>query len=300
MSKYSENIPSSIIGAIGWFYDDIPENSTVLDIGCSTGYYGAYIKQHKNSTVYGVEVSSDKEEASKLLDGVYSFDLDGVWPKEIYEREYDVIFLGDVIEHLKDPSTVLKKISKLLSKDGKIYISTPNVAHLSVRLELLGGNFEYEKMGILDNTHLKYFTFNSLTSLVKKSGYDIIRIDSSESDYPKEVTEAILDQYGLKPSKKFWNLVSDPTARAFQYKLVLELREQSKKPMTTPVPTQKPEQYKANFIGTLQKQADESTELVKYLRNENTTLKDTLSNILNSKAYKLSQKLQKAKGMIKK
>ncbi|MEI6088680.1 MAG: class I SAM-dependent methyltransferase, partial [Bacteroidota bacterium] len=249
MSKYSSNIPSSLIGAIGWFYDDISENSTVLDVGCSTGYYGSYIKINKKCLVYGIEFSDDKKEALKVLDGVYSFDLDGDWPDSIYQRKYDVVFLGDVIEHLKDPGLLLKKLLKLLKKNGRVYISTPNIAHISIRLELLGGNFEYESMGILDSTHLKYFTLSSLSNLVNKSGYDVLRIDYSLSDYPKEVTEKLLNKYGLSANNKFWDLMKLPEARAFQYKFSLSPTKKTGKKRSLVVSEKKPEQYKLDYIG---------------------------------------------------
>ncbi len=302
MSKYSENIPASIIGAIGWFYDEIPEGAKVLDVGCSTGYYGAYIKKNKKCSVYGVEVSQDKVQARKVLDGVYSFDLDGEWPEEVYENSYDVVFIGDVIEHLKDPGLALSKVLKLLSEEGKVYVSTPNVAHQSVRLELLGGNFEYEQMGILDNTHLKYFTLNSLTRIVDGAGYCIERLDSSESDYPKEVTQSLLDSYGLKASKKFWDMMATPEARAFQYKLVLSRKKSNVKSAVVPDMPRKPEQYKADFISNLQTQVSDYVSEIENLRkvrvdlnSEVAKLGTTLENVLSSKAYKTAVLMQKTK-----
>ena len=304
MSKYSENIPPSIIGAIGWFYDEIPQNAVVLDVGCSTGYYGSYIKENKNAKVYGVEVSDDKKEAEKILDGVYSFDLDGDWPAAIYDRKYDVIFLGDVIEHLKDPGKTLEKLRSIVAPKGRVYISTPNIAHQSIRLELLGGSFEYESMGILDNTHLKYFTLNSLTNIITNAGYDLVRIDSSESDYPREVTESILEKYGLKPNEKFWKLMSEPTARAFQYKMVLAVSSKGRK-KPVPAPTQKPEQYKKDFIANLEAEIIAEREKNKDLskafdkvRKENARMGKTLYDITHSKTYKLAQKLQGTKASL--
>lgn len=300
MSKYSKNVPPSIEGAIGWFYGDIKEGSTVLDVGSSTGYYGAYIKKNKQCKVYGIEISKDREEAEKVLDGVYSFDLDGEWPKEIYERQYDIIFLGDVIEHLKDTTLILKKIRKLLKPTGRAFISTPNVAHLSVRLELLGGSFEYENMGILDDTHLKYFTYETLTKFVVKAGFDIVRIDSSESDYPREATQKILEQYGLTPNEKFWELAADQKARAFQYKLVIKPRKKGVKTVPVPKPRQKPEQYKKDFIDKLQGEAiylrDRFLDVSKKfdeLHEENIKLENRMKDIVNSKSYKVAQKLHK-------
>lgn len=306
MSKYSENIPPSLIGAIGWFYDDIPKGAKVLDIGCSTGYYGEYIKQNKNAVVDGVELSDDRFEAMKVLDAVYSFDLDQEWPDDIPTGNYDVVFMGDVIEHLKDPARALRQVRKLLSEEGRLYISTPNIAHLSIRLELLGGGFEYESMGILDSTHLKYFTKSTLTNLVHEAGYDIERIDSSESDYPRGVAETILNSYGLKPTKLFWDLASSHEARAFQYKFVLKQRPTTKKkPAKVPSPVEKPEQYKTRYITELNTIIEQQTKGLEHersirqsLEKENAKIGSTLENILNSKAYKIAARAQKTKAAI--
>ncbi|MHB1864854.1 MAG: class I SAM-dependent methyltransferase [Candidatus Saccharimonadales bacterium] len=300
MSKYSENIPDSILGSIGWFIDDIPQNSIVLDVGCSTGYFGSYIKKHKNSIVYGIEISDDRYKAEKVLDKVYSFDLDSEWPKEVYEQKYDVIFLGDVIEHLKDPKKFLIKLHDLINKDGRVYISTPNVAHISTRLELLGGNFEYEDLGILDSTHLKYFTLNSLTNLIHEAGFEIIRMDSSENDYPREVIQKILKSYGLKANNKFWEMIAEPTARAYQFKLVLKVGAQSTARIIK-LP-KKPEQYKTDFLDIINKQleqykteADDIKKKYVDLYDDYIDVSNTLSKLVNSKAYKISKKMQKIK-----
>lgn len=269
MSKYSDNMPPSLKGAIEWLYDDVKPGSTVLDFGCSTGYFGKYLKDNKKCFVYGLEISEDIKEARKNLDGVYSFDLDGVWPAEIFERKYDVLFFGDVIEHLKYPKEVLSKAKKLLNPKGKVFISTPNVAHLSVRLELLGGNFEYESMGILDNTHLKYFTLQSLRKLAQESGFIIKKIDSSTNDYPKEVTNKLLEKLGLSANKKFWKLTKTLEARAFQYKLTLIPRDDNINHEAFIV--EKPDQFKDNYIDDLNQQiinlkqhADEQSKIISH------------------------------------
>ena len=276
MSKYSENMPPSLKGAIDWLYDDIEEGSVVLDFGCSTGYFGKFLRDNKKCKVYGLEISEDIKEAKNNLDGIYSFDLDGKWSDEIFERKYDALFFGDVIEHLKHPDIVLKKASRLLKNDGKIFISTPNIAHISTRLELLGGNFEYEPMGILDNTHLKYFTKNSLIKLVQNAGYEVQRIDSSTNDYPNEIINKILKSYGLVADEKFWKMAKSLEARAFQYKLVItkKSRQTSSKTVESEV-VQKPEQFRDNFVSDLKSQivklkrhADEQALIIKHLSYE--------------------------------
>lgn len=303
MSKYSENIPAEIENTIGWFIKDIKPNSAVLDVGCSTGYYGSYIKTTRGAKVYGVEPSADREEARKVLDGLYSFDLDGEWPESINERLYDVIFLGDVIEHLKDPKRTLIKLKKILKQDGRIFISTPNIAHLSIRLELMGGNFEYESMGILDSTHLKYFTLRSLKDLVGKAGFDIAKIDSSENDFPKEITQDILKNYGLEPNQKFWKLANSPEARAVQYKLVLiktKKTKQLKKDIV--LPPVKPFQYKENFINKQIDQTDAyrlNSEKLQNDLNKITTQIDQITSFWLLKPLSVLPSMRKLKKSIR-
>ncbi len=270
MSKYSENMPPVLKDAIGWMFDYIKDDCTFLDFGCSTGYFGSLVKQAKHAAVYGVEISDDIKQARKVLDGVYSFDIDGEWPAEIYERQYDYIFFGDVIEHLKDPQLAIEKCKKLLRKDGLLFISTPNVAHISVRLELLGGNFEYESMGILDNTHLKYWTKRSLTSMVQAAGYSLKSLDYTSNDYPDTVIKKLLKQNGLEPNEKFWKTVNSPEARAFQFKLVLSPEAQTAKPADFK-PVDKPEAIRNAAIDdlntkvhNLDEHAKEQAKIIQY------------------------------------
>lgn len=289
MSKYSKNMPPSIKDAIGWMYDYIKPNTTLLDVGCATGYFGKYIKDTKNVSVYGVEISDDRLEAAKVLDGVYAFDLDlPVWPKKIYERTYDYIFFGDILEHVKDPSDVLKKSQKLLKKNGKIFISTPNIAHVSMRLELINGNFEYESMGILDNTHLKYFTLPYLKRIVSEAGYDLEAVDYSTNDYPKEVQRRLLKKAGLVPTDKYWKMVDKKEARAYQYKLILtravnSLRAKKAQTRYEKLP-EKPEQFRDSILSERKKQfdnlknhADEQAKIIEHYVKENNDLKRQLA-----------------------
>jgi len=298
MSKYSNNMPPRIGDAIGWMYGDIKPNALLLDFGCSTGYFAKYLIDNKQCRVRGVEISDDRYEAEKILEKVYSFDLDGDWPDDIYENVYDYLFFGDVIEHLKDPLTVLIKAKKLLKKDGKIFISTPNIAHISIRLELLLGNFEYENMGILDNTHLKYFTLNSLKKLVSDGGYSLDRVDASTNDFPRPIIEKLLKRTGLVPSDKFWKITESREARTFQYKLVLSKPTASVKKTSYPRIPQKPEQFRDGVlldlrgqVENLRNHAKEQAKIIDHYVNEVKMLKDKTGLIRLSK--KISNRIKR-------
>lgn len=307
MSKYSEKQPPDLKRAIGWMYDHIKPNSTFLDFGCATGYFGSLIKQGLGCKVYGVEISSDVKQARKVLDGVYSFDLDGEWPDEIYERKYDHLFYGDVLEHLKDPGKALEKSKKLLKRDGTIFVSVPNIAHISPRLELLQGSFEYESMGILDNTHLKYFTLHSFTQMANEAGYNIEAVDYTVNDYPREITEKILSQAGLKiqDPKLFWKLFDSIEARTSQYKFILKPASkpvsQTKLPML-PVPD-KPETQRDEYLADLRTQAEvlhehseEQAKVIEHYVNLNKSLQEQLDSVqkpLRSIVQRVSKKVRK-------
>ncbi len=303
MSKYSENLPPSLRGAIEWMIDDIKPGTTVLDFGCATGYFGKYLKDNKGCTVYGVEISDDIKEAKKVLDGVYSFDLDGDWPAKIYERQYDYLFYGDVIEHLKDPGKVLEKSKALLKKNGLVFISTPNVAHISVRLELISGNFEYEPMGILDNTHLKYFTKKSLTDLISSAGYKLKSIDFTTNDYPDSVIKTILARNGLMPNKKFWEMVDKPEARAFQYKLIIQPKGNNapnRSAKTKVITPEKPERIRNaamddlnQKVENLQQHAKEQVKIIEHYIDTNKALQSKVDIVESSRTYKTIHKVRK-------
>ncbi len=254
-------MPPDISGAIGWMYDHIDPKSTFLDFGCSTGYFGSYIKQNKECNVYGVEISSDRIEAAKVLDGVYSFDLDGEWPDEVYERKYDYLFFGDVLEHLKDPTDALIKTRKLLKPGAKIFVSVPNIGHISIRLELLRGSFVYEPMGILDNTHLQYFTLETFTANAVKADFKTQLIDYTPNDIPIEIIEKQLDDLGLKADKKFWDITTTMEARAYQYKFVLTVADTKITPAKSIVKNkiQKPIQYRDDVISDYAEQLKASS-----------------------------------------
>jgi 2-polyprenyl-3-methyl-5-hydroxy-6-metoxy-1,4-benzoquinol methylase len=310
MSKYSDNMPPDLRSAIGWLYDEVKPGSTFLDFGCATGYFGSLLKKNKNCKVDGVEISDDIKQARKVLDTVYSFDIDGEWPDEIFKKKYKYVFYGDVLEHLKDPEEALRKTLKILDKNGIVFVSTPNIAHISTRLELLQGNFEYESMGILDSTHLKYFTLRSFSAIANNAGYSIHSLDYTTNDYPKEVIQKILDNVGLTANEKFWKMTQTLEARTFQFKFMLKksnnlsVHKKNNKISKQPLP-QKPEQFRDGILDNYKEQidalkhhADEQGKVIKHLateiklvKHENELLKRKVHATLSHKAKQVAKKL---------
>lgn len=161
-----------IIGLIG-------ENKMVLDVGCATGYIGKRLKK-KGCALVGIEI--DKE-CAKIAEGAYSdiiiADVEKLDVISYPEHFFDVIVFADILEHLKNPDATLIKFKKYLKNDGAIIVSLPNIARIEIRLKLLLGKFDYEEIGILDRTHLRFFTLKTAKHLLEKNGYKIISMDYS-------------------------------------------------------------------------------------------------------------------------
>ena len=166
----------------------IPDGSAVLDIGCATGFMGDYLKRKKDCRVVGVEIGREEaREALKVLDRVLVGDVeDGRTLNKITEK-FDVIIASAIIEHLKDPWRFLREIKKYLKKDGFIIVTTSNITHWATRMNMVRGKFEYQDYGVLDNTHLCFFTTHTFSQLLKDSGYKVDKflIDPVGGGYPK-------------------------------------------------------------------------------------------------------------------
>ncbi len=152
----------------------VPETAkTVLDVGCGAGRLGAALKEDRDCFVIGVE--QDREMANRAR-----FALDDVIVGDIEEKVdklpgdyFDCIVVADVLEHLKDPEAVLRKLGYALREDGAIVASIPNVRHWPVIKGLLEGKWDYADAGILDKTHLRFFTRKSIVELFHKTGLAI-------------------------------------------------------------------------------------------------------------------------------
>ena len=95
---------------------------------------------------------------------------------ELDEESFDVVLFGDVLEHLKDSLQTLKRLKTFLRAEGYVVASIPNVAHGSVRLSLMQGRFQYRSLGLLDDTHLRFFTRESVEQLFKDAGFLITEL----------------------------------------------------------------------------------------------------------------------------
>lgn len=146
----------------------LPAGSRILDVGTASGML-ARMCQNKSLDFYGVEPNTNWAEiAAPFYKTIWIQSIDSL--DEKFSKGYQVVILGDMLEHLSNPEVVLQKLAGLQSPGSIFLISVPNVANLWVRLNLLFGKFDYTERGILDRTHLRFFTRKSLTEMINHSG----------------------------------------------------------------------------------------------------------------------------------
>lgn len=159
----------------------------LLDVGAAHGYLSEILttRGYQVTALEGDPVLA-REALGKCREVVVA-DLNQPLPS--LKGPFDVIVFGDVLEHLQDPLGVLKSILKNLKSDGLVVISVPNVAHLWVRMQLFCGKFEYADRGILDRTHLRFFTLSSFVQFLKDADLCLSRIIATPVPLPLIVPE---------------------------------------------------------------------------------------------------------------
>lgn len=152
-----------------------PDARRIIDIGCGSGVFGRAIQNKQNAEVWGLELMpKEAREAEKHLDKVFSGPVEDyleALPKDFF----DVIYLNDVLEHLVDPYKVLKSLKNNLTPNGVVISSIPNIRYHNALIKLLvKKDWEYEEFGVMDHTHLRFFTGKSIRRMYEDLGYKVI------------------------------------------------------------------------------------------------------------------------------
>ena len=197
----------------------IKPQQRVLELGCSSGYLSKYLKEELGCHIVGVEIDRDAlQQAEPFCEQTVVADLDNdAWLTEIEGQQFDVVLCADVLEHLKNPAAMLASLKPFLHVDSRLIASVPNVAHATVRLELMQGHFDYESLGILDNTHLHFYTRDGFISLLMQAGYKCSDISYTTYDMADEAIEQHLANAGLEVTEAACELLHAPDAVAYQF-----------------------------------------------------------------------------------
>jgi len=202
----------------GMMLEMIGSDKRVLEFGCASGYMSRWLVA-AGCRVTGVEVDpAMAAEAREVCDEVVVADLDTRRLVDLLPGSaFDVAIYGDVLEHVRDPRRVLDETRSLLADGGSVVMSIPNIAHGNVRLALLRGSFDYQELGLLDNTHLRFFTLKTVRELCLRAGYRIERLERTKAAlFGATDTMPKLDPREFDPSV-IAEIQRDPEHDTFQF-----------------------------------------------------------------------------------
>lgn len=187
----------------------------VLEVGCATGYMSRVFAD-RGCSVVGVEIDADAaERAREVCEAVHVIDVESPdFPDVVGSVAFDAIVFGDVLEHLRDPVATLRRMRSLVSPGGCVVASIPNVAHGAVRLALLDGHFDYTRLGLLDETHLRFFTRGGVERLFREGGFVIV--ETRRTVVGLFDTEIKLDPDAFEPAI-VKRVQEDPEATTYQF-----------------------------------------------------------------------------------
>ncbi|TDA64545.1 MAG: class I SAM-dependent methyltransferase [Clostridia bacterium] len=151
-----------------------PGYRSVLDVGCGEGNNTPYLRQKGATYVAGIEITPENAAIARTqMDEVWCGSVEAELPFQV--GQFDLIICADVLEHLVDPWAALRKLRRLLSSSGYVVASIPNIRYLPVLFELLvKGRFRYVPAGVLDRTHLRFFTRLEIINLFEVAGFEIV------------------------------------------------------------------------------------------------------------------------------
>jgi 2-polyprenyl-3-methyl-5-hydroxy-6-metoxy-1,4-benzoquinol methylase len=179
---YRRDIHHESDDSLGKIIRHIEPDKSVLELGPATGYLTQYLKEKLGCSIHCIEISEAMaSEAEKYCEKMVVADIDAVNLEEVFAgNSYDYIIIADVLEHLAQDKKTLTSCCKLLRSGGQCIVSVPNIAHASIIGGLFKGRFDYRSEGLLDRTHVNFYTRESIARLLQKCGFAIVTVDSVE------------------------------------------------------------------------------------------------------------------------
>lgn len=194
----------------------VNDNATVLDLGCGSGSLGQYLKETRQCTTDGLTWSEAEAQHARphyrhvIVADLETCDLRAAFPA----ASYDYIVCADVLEHLRHPENVLAACRDLIKPGGRLLVSVPNAGYAGLVAELLQGEFRYREEGLLDRTHLRFFTRRSLARFLGDQRWAIETLDTIRREMPESEFKAQFDQ--LPPAVARY-LAALPDALTYQF-----------------------------------------------------------------------------------
>jgi predicted TPR repeat methyltransferase len=192
-------------------------DGTLLDLGASAGHLGAAVRDHFRQTI-GFEY-----EVSCIAALRERFNAATICDLERLKRlpsKLDAVVLADVIEHLRDAPALLRLVKESLVPTGRIFISVPNIANVTVRIGLMFGIFEYRDRGILDATHLRFYTMRTIRREIEHAGFRVIAVRGSSVPI-RLIIGKWMPEPLLRLSESALTLVTRMWKSMFAYQIIL-------------------------------------------------------------------------------
>lgn len=212
---YFSHVRDDLLGYIEEVYNGA---FSVLEIGCASGTTLLEIgNRYPKAELYGIEMNQDVVNIASHYLSIVQGDIQK--KENPFGEYYDYIILGDVLEHLKEPEYILKEIKHWLKPNGHIIISVPNIMHISVIEPLLHGDFPYRDEGILDRTHLKFFTKTELVKMMERCGMAIERMGGNTIELSHK------EELYIKRLINMDRRIQSEELKIYQYRLKIKVSE---------------------------------------------------------------------------
>lgn len=193
----------------------IGRNKRVLELGAASGHVTRALKSLDNSVTAVERDGRFEKTLAEIADAVLITDLDWLdLRQKLPNEKFDVVLAGDVLEHCRQPELVLLQLHDLLTADGYVVISLPNIAHGDVRLALLTGKFEYRPTGLLDSTHIRFFTRDTITTFLHQNEFEVAEIFASTASIG---TTEFGQPHPSVPREAIAYVQQDRDAQVYQY-----------------------------------------------------------------------------------
>jgi 2-polyprenyl-3-methyl-5-hydroxy-6-metoxy-1,4-benzoquinol methylase len=193
-----------------------PRGGTLLDLGAAGGELGYALREEFDRTI-GFEFNVDcVGQLCGRFDQVVIADLERL---EVLPSNLDAIVLADVLEHLRNPARALGLVHAAVKDGGHVFISVPNIANITVRLGLLFGIFEYRDRGILDHTHLRFYTMRTIRREIEKAGFQILEVGGSSVPIRLILTRA--PEWLLRAGERILTWMTRAWRGLFAYQIIM-------------------------------------------------------------------------------
>ncbi len=278
----------------------------VLDVGCACGDFAIALKKEKSLEIWGMEYNQDSIDIARtthLYEDIFQIDLNYFNGEKFikFHKSFDYIVFGDVLEHLLNPQEVLRKFTPFLSDKGAFILSIPNVAHASIKANLMLDDFTYTPYGLLDETHVHFFTHKTIPVFLS----DIyLEINKTRFTYMGKIGTQSTDPYPHLSKEIKKTIFEDVHSYILQYVILVKKSRLSKKKIFLHNERNILEATQCVPNGLLSMMKNDNDELeLNSLQNQNgrgiANIKNKLGYIESNKFWKLQRMVAYLKNALK-